>query len=483
MSRKFGGTGLGLSISKRLAIRMHGDITVESSEGKGSCFTLTMPIDQPRDKANTNRLTPHRSETKPSANPTTQQLDTSRDVSENKYDDDHNELCDKTPCVLIIDDDIRFAKTLAKTIRHNNLHVLIAENGSTGLLLAKRYQPAGILLDLGLPDMPGKQVLQALKSNQSTQSIPVHIVSASDSSSLLLQQGALSFLQKPLQQEDLQNILDLIFEASDKRILIIEDDAIMQRGIRSTFEQADKDLQIDFAQTLQQAQTSVKNNTYACIITDLGLPDTKGLEAIQTLADELTSPTPIIIFTARELTPEENMLLQRYTNKVVIKGENALERLYDEVSLFLNHIPPTATLPTQTGKAIHEQPTHGRILLVDDDFRNTFALSRALEQEGYDVQIADNGELAIDICNNDTSIDIILMDMMMPVMDGTESMKQIRMIDAYSNCPIIALTARATKQDRQTCLSAGATDYMSKPINVKALLELISIWLNNRQDI
>lgn len=479
-SRKYGGTGLGLSISKKLTTLMQGSLTLVSSEGKGSTFILKLPLHADGIEAfhsNNHNETP-RSPQKAQKDI----IDIPKDIQSisNPASDLRDTFDNNKPTILIIDDDEKFCKILAESIQKNNFQVLIANTGNIGLQLAAAYKPTGILLDLGLPDMSGESVLENLKQDKRTHDISIHLISARDKSESMTQKGAFSVLQKPINEEDILNLLSLISGSKKKHILFIEDDLIVQQNISETFSNYKDQVNIQFASKASDAKKLLSQQQFSCLVVDLGLPDDSGITLIRSLIHEMKIMIPIIIYTARELTPDEHKELTQYASKIIIKGEHANERLFDEVSLFINHVEQnnkiTSELTAHHNEALFKNKT---ILLVDDDLRNTFSLSRILEAEGFNVIIADNGKLALEKLHTEKNINLILMDMMMPVMDGAEAIKHIRQQDDFKKIPIIALTARATEQDRINCINVGANDYMSKPVDMNALLKLISVWLTN----
>ncbi|MCH9643784.1 MAG: response regulator [Gammaproteobacteria bacterium] len=474
-SRKYGGTGLGLSISRKLVDLMQGKLALESTEGKGSIFSLLMPLNPEVEQKTKVNTKPKLSE---------QLIKLPEDIHKipREMPDDREHLKSDVPTLLVVDDDKNFAGSLAKLIHENKFQVLLALTGTTGLQLAAAYQPSGIILDLGLPDISGESVLLALKGDSRTHDTPVHVVSASDRSHEVIDKGAFSFLQKPVKQGDIEALISQMSDINLSKILIVEDDQVAQKGLKEIFTTLQDSVEVDFSETAADAKIKLKDTLYTCVIVDLGLPDASGIELIQSLVDEMNVLVPIIVYTARELTPGEFKAVKKYTNKVVIKGAEAMERLVDEVQLFVHHVEEKTGYDS---KLIRKEPMSGdkfnsqHVLLVDDDLRNTFALSRALEAENLNVTIADNGELALEKLEGEETFDIILMDMMMPVMDGYEAIKKIKADQKHQNIPIIALTAKATQQDREQCIEAGANDYMSKPIVVENLLELMSVWISD----
>jgi PAS domain S-box-containing protein len=470
-SRKYGGTGLGLSISKKLTDLLGGALTLKSKEGVGSVFTLSLPIE------NDSLSVDSASDLMVAVEVISVPDDRAKIPQEAK--DDRLTLNAEAPSLLVIDDDLRFCQIMAKIAHENAYQLLLALKGETGLMLAAAYSPSAIILDLGLPDMQGDQVLAQLKKDERTSKIPVHIVSGRDQSKGFLKAGALSFIQKPIQQKEITRLLNRISNQENNNILIVEDSKETQKELKYLFSSLE-DVTLTFEGSAKGARSRLFSEQYTCIVIDVGLPDQSGLQLIQSLSTEFDVLPPIVIYTARELTPDEHRSISQYANSIVVKGREAPERLFDEVSLFLHHVDERAKHKPLTSKATvpHNKTLKGHtVLLVDDDLRNTFSLSRTLQAEGMKVIIADNGKLAIEKLTAESGIELILMDVMMPVMDGYEAIKKIRKMEGCQDIPIITLTAKATVQDKEQCIKVGANDYMSKPVNVETLLELIRVWL------
>jgi len=384
---------------------------------------------------------------------------------------------------LIIEDDRRFAKILADLAHKRGYKCLSAGDGSSGLQLALEYRPTGIILDLGLPDIDGLNVLDQLKHNLATRHVPVHVVSARDESAASLRKGAVGHMLKPASAEDFDGALTRIeemLETGVRRVLIVEDD----KGLRSGLSQLirNQGVEIDGVGTGAEALERIASETYGGVILDLGLPDMTGFDLLRRLGDLPGGAIPpVIVYTGRELTRQEHAELSKYAEGIVLKEADSEERVLDEVLLFLHSVE--SSLPPEQQKVIRmlhdpDQVFEGRkVLLVDDDMRNTYALSNVLKKSGLNVVMADNGELALAKLDAEKDVDLVVMDIMMPVMDGYQAMRAIRSSREFEKLPILALTAKAMPEDRAKCLEAGANDYLTKPVDVQRLLSLMRVWL------
>ncbi|RYJ52033.1 response regulator [Flavobacterium petrolei] len=477
-SRKYGGTGLGLSISRELAKLLEGEIKVGSNLNQGSTFSLIIPL----------AIYPaQESEQEIPVQPISAPRRSENDVKYLNYptiQDDRELIKTDDKIVLIIEDDRNFAAILLKQANKKGFKCLSASSGEDGLLLAIKYKPQAIILDMGLPGINGKQVLHELKVNPSVRHIPVHIISANDRSLEPIREGAVEYLMKPIAKEELEQAFNRIENFVDrkiKKLLIIEDSENSRKAIKILI--GTGDVECYEAATGKEAIALFENNHIDCIILDIGLPDMTGFELIHTLSEmKGHNLPPIIVYTGKELTKEENNLLHKYSDSIIIKGIKSEERLLDETALFLHRT--ISSLPKSKQMMIHnlhdkEAIFHSKkILLVDDDMRNIFALSKILQERGMEVIKSEDGKNALKMVEEHSDIDLVLMDIMMPEMDGYEAMKRIRSQIKFRNLPIIALTAKAMKDDKQKCIDAGANDYITKPIDVERLLSLMRVWLS-----
>ncbi len=490
-SRKYGGTGLGLTISRELAHLLGGEIQLLSRQSEGSTFTLYLPkeleqksVDQVRTESHS--LSPVKENTikKPNkpleASPSTQ-------TSTQFIPDDRKDILKGDVSILIIDDDKNIAKILRDIARNGGHKCLVAGDGRSGILLAKEYYPSGILLDVGLPDIDGLQVLEQLKYSLETRHIPVQVISGYDNEQgEFMAKGAMGYLQKPVSEEQLHTVLEEIEEITKtniKNILVIEDDEGSRRGITGLLENSS--INIKCTDTGSEGCNEIHSNKYDCVILDLNLPDMTGFDVLENIyKDGSTEIPPVIIYTGQEITDKEQTELDKYSSSTIIKSSGSPERLLDDVSLFLHNIESKYENETkETIRMLHNEDAmlkDRKILLVDDDMRNTYALSKELIDIGINVEMAKNGQEAVELMEKDHSYEMVLMDIMMPVMDGYEATGRIRKMREYKDIPIIALTAKAMSDDRNKCLEAGASEYLMKPIDLEKLLSLMRIWLFKR---
>ncbi len=472
-SRKYGGSGLGLSISRELTKLLGGVIQVISEAGKGSEFRILLPetpdepVSEPPDPE------PGTSQTeRPGKKP---------DPEVGFIPDDRNNLEKGDKSILIIENDPRFAKILCDLSRENGFKVLIAGDGETGLHFAEYYKPDAIILDIELPGMDGWSVMTRLKEGASTRHIPVHFISASDRHIEARKMGAVGFLTKPVSISMLNDAfekIEYVISRDIKEVLVVEDDPRQRKAILELI--GNGNVHITEAKTGGEALEAVKSRVYDCIILDIGLPDMTGVELLTRLS-ELIQEMPVIVYTGKDLTRKELALINEYTEKTIIKGVKSAERLVDETALFLHQVE--ANLPAFKRKMIRllhdrESVFEGKkILVVDDDMRNVYAISSVLEETGMEIIEAKNGLIGVRMVGENPDIDLVLMDIMMPEMDGYEAIVKIREDSRNKNLPIIALTAKAMRGDRQKCIEAGANDYLAKPVNTEKLLSMMRVWL------
>jgi len=480
-SRKYGGTGLGLSISRELTQLLQGALTLQSQEKVGSTFTLYLPLQIESAPA------PHRHESTATPRLIARHVhETANDKSVTNVElpeDDRETLSGGEQVLLVVEDDKNFARILADFAHDKGFKVLIAHTAESGIELARRYRPTAITLDLLLPDNDGWVVLDRIKHDPELQHIPMHVISVDEQRERSLKLGAVSYLQKPVTSESIERALSQTIDfvnRSIKRLLIVEDDAIQRQSIVELI--GNGDVHATAVGTASEALQALHSERFDCVVLDLGLPDMAGADLIATIQQRLGPESPpIVIYTGKSLTRKEETELRRLSEAIIVKDVSSPERLLAETALFLHRVQ--AKLPESKRRLIEmirkDDPllSKRKVLVVDDDVRNIFAITAALESHNMEVVHAESGQGGIDLLNQKSDVDVVLMDVMMPEMDGYEAIRRIRAHERFKKLPIIAVTAKAMKGDRERCLQAGASDYITKPVDMDQLRSLLRVWL------